>query len=244
MSDDDSTIGHLLSRREVLASFGVAAAFIAIPVGGTSRTATRPLPRCIVRPAQTEGPYFVDTRLDRADIRSDPSSGMVSPGEPLLLSFQVSRMNGGTCHPFPGVLVDIWQCDAAGVYSGVKDINGFFDTTGKQFLRGHQRTDASGQASFSTIYPGWYQGRTVHIHFKLRTDPGGRGQEFTSQLYFDDKIGDNLFANAPYAANPQARTRNAGDGIFRRERGDELMLRLQRDSKGFRGVFDIGMVIG
>ena len=241
--DDDRPVGHLLTRREVLASFGVAAVWAAVPGSHLVRANPGRVPRCVVRPAQTEGPYFVDTRLDRADIRSDPASGLVSEGEPLELVFQVGRMDGGECRPLPGVLVDIWQCDAGGVYSGVKDISNRFDTTGKQFLRGHQRTDASGQAAFRSIYPGWYQGRAVHIHFKLRTNPGGRGQEFTSQLYFDDKVSDELFTHAPYAANAQSRVRNSADGIFRRERGDELVMEVARDGKGFRGVFDIGMVM-
>jgi protocatechuate 3,4-dioxygenase beta subunit len=243
--DDDRSIGHLLTRREILASLGIAAAVTTLPVGALFAASRRRLPRCIVRPAQTEGPYFVDTGLDRSDIRSDPASGMVPQGEPFTLTFQVGRMDGSSCTPMAGVLVDIWQCDAQGIYSGVKDINNLFDTTGRQFLRGHQRTDANGQAMFQTIFPGWYQGRTVHIHFKLRTDPAaGRGHEFTSQLYFEDKVGDELFTHAPYAANKQARVRNSGDGIFRRERGFELVMDVVRESKGFRGVFDVGMILG
>ena len=242
--DDDRPVGHILTRREVLASLGVAAAAALVPPGVIRGAARRRPSRCVVRPAQTEGPYFVDTRLDRSDIRSDPASGMVPEGTPLFLTFQVGRMDGATCAPLPGVLVDIWQCDSLGIYSGVKDINNLFDTTGKQFLRGHQRTDANGQATFRTVFPGWYQGRTVHIHFKLRTGPGaGQGHEFTSQLYFDDKVGDELFSHAPYSVNTQPRTRNSGDGIFRRERGPELVMDVERDSKGFRGVFDVGMVL-
>ena len=70
---------------------------------------------------------------------------------------------------FPGAVIDVWHCDAAGVYSDVTDPG--FDTTGSDFLRGYQVTDESGRAAFTTVYPGWYQGRTVHIHFKIRTDP-------------------------------------------------------------------------
>ncbi len=243
MLDDDRPIGQVLSRREVLASLG-ALACAAIPGGALVRPPGGKLPACVVRPAQTEGPYFVDTMLDRSDIRADPASGRIPEGVPLALAFQVSRISGTTCAPLPGVLVDVWQCDAAGVYSGVKDINGFFDTTGQQFLRGHQRTGADGRAAFRTIYPGWYQGRTVHIHFKLRTDPAGqRGYDFTSQLYFDDTASDQVLAATPYAGNRQPRTRNPGDGIFRRERGAELVLDVQRDGAGYRGVFDIGLVL-
>jgi protocatechuate 3,4-dioxygenase beta subunit len=80
----------------------------------------------------------------------------------------VSRIDPERCEPLAGALVDVWQCDAAGVYSGVEDIADRFDTTGKRFLRGHQVTDRQGLARFTTIYPGWYRGRTVHIHFKIR----------------------------------------------------------------------------
>lgn len=243
--DDDRSAGYVLTRREVLASFGVAAAFAALPpgVGSIMGRAGRRFPACVVRPAQTEGPYFVDTRLDRADIRSDPASGAVSEGIPLLLTFRVSGMAGGNCAPLPNVLVDVWQCDAVGVYSGVKDLGGHFDTTGKQFLRGHQRTGADGQASFRSIVPGWYQGRAVHIHFKLRTDPeGARGREFTSQLYFDEKLLDQVAAQVPYKTNRQSRSPNREDKIFQ-EGGRELMLDVGRSGEAYSAVFDVGLVM-
>jgi protocatechuate 3,4-dioxygenase beta subunit len=244
--DDDRPIGRVLSRREILASFGAAAAFATVP-GRFLALPGRPrvrLPACVVRPAQTEGPYFVDTRLDRSDIRSDPTNGKVSAGVPLILEFQVSRMDRAGCAPFPGVLVDVWQCDAQGVYSGVKDISNLFDTTGQQFLRGHQRTGADGKATFRTIFPGWYQGRTIHIHFKLRSEPAAeRGHEFTSQIYFDDRFGTQVATREPYNSNRQRRTMNAGDGIFGTG-GADLLLDLTKDGDGYRGTFDVGMAIG
>jgi len=242
-SDDDQPIGRLLSRREILHSFGAAAALATLPGIRLHRTSAR-RPACLVRPAQTEGPYFVDRVLERSDIRADPTDGSVPDGTPFFLTFMVSRMDGASCAPLPGVLVDIWQCDAVGVYSGVKDINGLFDTTGKQFLRGHQRTDPAGQARFRTIFPGWYQGRTVHIHFKIRTAPEAeRGYDFTSQLYFDDAVGDRVFAAAPYNANRQRRTLNPGDRIFREARGAELVLPVERRNGGYEGRFEIGLVL-
>jgi protocatechuate 3,4-dioxygenase beta subunit len=103
-------------------------------------------------------------------------------------------------------------------------------------------TDENGTARFTTIYPGWYQGRTVHIHFKVRTDPASeQGHEFTSQLYFDDSITDRVHAQAPYASKGQRTLRNDGDGIFR-DGGDELMLPLTEDGQGgYVGTFDIGL---
>ena len=177
---------------------------------------------CVVRPEETEGPYFVDEMLKRSDIRSDPSDGSVRPGAELRIKFNVSQMTGTTCAPVHGVLVDVWHCDASGVYSDVTDPN--FNTTGKKFLRGYQLTDSSGSASFTTIYPGWYQGRTVHIHFKIRAAASsGVTYDFTSQLFFDDALTDTLHAQLPYSAKGQRTLRNAGDNIYA-EGGSQLLL--------------------
>ena len=118
--------------------------------------------------------------------------------------------------------MDVWQCDALGIYSDVQD--GRFNTIGQKFLRGYQFTDVRGEAQFVTLYPGWYSGRTVHIHFKIRTTPKARRSfEFTSQLYFDDELTDRVHAATPYAARGPRTARNRHDGIFRRG-GDQLML--------------------
>jgi protocatechuate 3,4-dioxygenase beta subunit len=114
-------------------------------------------------------PYFVDNQLNRSDIRIDPSDGSVKEGAPLRLAFQVSDVSANACSPLAGAQVDVWHCDALGVYSGVSDPG--FDTSGQLWLRGYQVTDESGYCEFTTIYPGWYSGRAVHIHFKIRTDP-------------------------------------------------------------------------
>jgi protocatechuate 3,4-dioxygenase beta subunit len=206
----------------------------------STRTATA-MPSCVVRPPQTEGPYFVDEKLNRSDIRSDPSDGSVKQGVPLRLVFRVSRIADSSCTPISGAVVDVWQCDALGVYSDVQDINGLFDTRGKKFLRGYQVTDASGTAQFMTIYPGWYPGRTVHIHFKIRTDSASRrGYEFTSQLYFDDAITDQVHAQLPYVTKGQRTLKNGGDRIFR-DGGNQLMLQLTKDAQGYLGTFDLGL---
>jgi protocatechuate 3,4-dioxygenase beta subunit len=193
-----------------------------------------------VKPEQTEGPYFVDEKLNRSDIRSDPSDNSVKPGVPLQLAFRVSQISGGACTPLAGAQVDIWHCDASGIYSDVQDPN-FGNSKGKKFLRGYQITDAQGMAKFTTIYPGWYQGRAVHIHFKIRTNPASNaGHVFTSQLYFDDALTDQVHTQAPYASRGQRTMRNEADGIYRNG-GKQLMLTLAKQGDGYTSTFDISM---
>ena len=247
MDNDDAQVGRILSRREVIALLGVAGAgAVASRVGAQpGAAASAPgarvwVPACVVTPAQTEGPYFVDEKLNRADIRPDPTNGKVSAGTPLDLEIRVYRVANGACSPYQNAMVDIWQCDAMGLYSDVRDTNGFFNTAGQKFLRGYQLTDASGVAKFTTIYPGWYQGRTVHIHFKVRASTGARAAEFTSQLYFDDAVSDKVLAQAPYNTKSGSRTRNERDGIFGRG-GRQLMLTVSEQGAGYESSFDIGL---
>lgn len=225
------------SRRDSIRLLG-AAVFVGVSGSGWSATGT---PTCVVRPAQTEGPYFLDTKLNRADIRVDPSDGSVRAGVPLEIVFRVSRLADDSCSPLRDAIVDVWQCDALGVYSGYRDSSGHFDTRGRSFLRGYQSTDAGGTARFRTIYPGWYPGRAAHIHFNIRTSPErNHGSEFTSQLYFDDAISDAVYAKAPYAQPGRRRTTNTNDGIFRRG-GQELILPLGRSGEGYAGTFEIAL---
>ena len=197
------------------------------------------VPACIVRPAETEGPYFVDEMLNRSDIRIDPTDGSVKDGVPLRLKFRVSEIGTDTCTPLEGAQVDIWHCDALGVYSDVSDPG--FNTKGQKWLRGYQVTDADGTAEFLTIYPGWYQGRTVHIHFKIRTDPASNsGYEFTSQLFFDDTLTDKIDTLEPYVTKGVRTIRNEGDGIYLNG-GDQLILDLVEEDDGYSATFDIGL---
>ncbi|HXD99191.1 MAG TPA: intradiol ring-cleavage dioxygenase [Candidatus Acidoferrum sp.] len=234
MRSDDTPVGRLLTRREVVALLGIAGS------GLMARHASAaPAPACVVRPEQTEGPYFVEERLVRSDIRSDPASGEVRPGAVLQLAFNVSALRGDACAPLPGVVVDVWHCDALGAYSDVRDPRG--STVGQKFLRGAQTTDAAGAARFMTIYPGWYQGRAVHIHFKVRTAPAAaRGHEFTSQIYFDDAVTDQIHALEPYARRGQGRLRNDGDGLFRHG-GRQLLAAVARSGQGYATTFDLAV---
>jgi protocatechuate 3,4-dioxygenase beta subunit len=226
---DDAGAGRLLSRREALTLLATGGAL------SVTRSLAADAPRCVVLPQQTEGPFFVDEQLERSDIRTDPTSRIARPGTPLAVTFVVSQLAGGRCAPLAGAQVDVWHCDAAGAYSDVGD------TRGQAFLRGYQRTDESGAARFTTIYPGWYYGRTVHIHFKVRTTGGRFGdREFTSQLYFDDALTDRVHAATPYGVRGQRPSRNREDGLFRRG-GEQLMPALRPTGAGYATTLAIAL---
>jgi protocatechuate 3,4-dioxygenase beta subunit len=241
MDLDDVPVGRVLGRREALAALGASGlALLAhrwLPAPLLAAQAR--VPGCVVRPEQMEGPYFVDGMLDRSDIRNDPQTGEVKPGTPLLLTLVVSSLRDQACAPLAGAHVDIWHCDAMGVYSGVKDPT--FDTTGHHYLRGYQLTDAKGEARFRTIYPGWYPGRAVHIHFKVRTDPAAeRGHGFTSQLYFDDALTSRVHRAPPYSSKTGQRALNAQDEIFAHG-GDQLVLAPERSGDGWAARFEVAL---
>lgn len=242
MDRDDLPVGRVLSRREALTVLGASG--IALFAGGAHQGRAwaepkRRVPACVARPEQTAGPYFVDANLNRSDIRSDPASGALKEGTPLDLVLAVSGIRAGGCEPLPGAHLDIWHCDATGVYSGVEDPG--FNTVGQNFLRGYQLTDKAGEARFRTIYPGWYPGRAVHIHFKIRTDPGSeRGHEFTSQLYFDDALTSRVYSRKPYAGRSGRWDLNADDRIFARG-GDQLLLAPKAVGDGYAARFEVGL---
>lgn len=260
MENDDAQIGHVVTRREAIILLGAAGASIitgcstgqSTPASSsqTADASNAQTPNatsggapqgCVVRPAQTEGPYFVDEKLNRSDIRSDPSDGTVKPGTPLEVTFVVSQLGKGTCTPVAGAVVDVWHCDAEGVYSDVRDPS--FDTRGKKYLRGYQVTDAAGRAKFVTVYPGWYQGRAVHIHFTVRTNPAATAaHQFTSQIYFDDAVNEKVLSQPPYTSKgpPDQRMKNERDGIFR-QGGSQLVLPVTSTGNGYAGTFDIAL---
>ena len=235
---NDAAIGRLLSRREAVRLLGCGMGWlIAGCIIPRSGAASEPI--CVFRPEQTEGPYFVDERLHRSDIRSDPTTGEVKSGVPFALTVALSRVDDARCRPLSGAQIDIWHCDALGIYSDVNDPG--FNTIGRKFLRGYQIADAQGVAKFLTIYPGWYSGRTVHIHVKVRTAAGAKGAfQFTSQMYFEDSLSDRIHAGPPYGTKGTRTARNQDDRIFRRG-GDQLILTPTQTADGYAATFAVGL---
>lgn len=197
---------------------------------------------CVTKPALTEGPFFVDELLNRSDIRSDPSSGIVKTGAPFKLTINVYRAGSSACTPITGAYVDVWHCDGLGAYSDESAGMGNPDTKGQKFLRGYQVTDANGSVTFSTIYPGYYAGRTTHIHYKIRLFQGiTRTYEFTSQLFFDDSLTDQVYAVSPYNTKAARQTRNNNDGIYQ-SGGTGTLLNVVSDGQGgYSASFDLGL---
>jgi protocatechuate 3,4-dioxygenase beta subunit len=184
------------------------------------------LVRCVLTPEQTEGPYFTTGDRVRRDVRDGKT------GVPLTLRLGV--VDASTCSPIKGAAVDIWHCDALGVYSGVAQQG----TESQRFLRGIQRTDARGVATFTTVYPGWYPGRTVHIHVRVFL---GGAIVHTGQLYFPDKVTDAVYARAPYATRPNRDPRNPGDSIFRNG-GSKSLLRMTKSGGAYTGALTMGVM--
>jgi protocatechuate 3,4-dioxygenase beta subunit len=219
-------LGGLLTGASALVGLEVAGSSGAVgeesasagPAGVASGAVT-----CVLAPEQTEGPYYLDDHRVRRNIVEGKA------GTPLTLRLTV--VDASTCRAIKGAAVDIWHCDAGGAYSGVQ---GSTDT----FLRGIQRTDAKGLALFRTIYPGWYPGRTVHVHVKVAL---GGNVVHTGQLYFADAVTDTVYRRAPYNRRPNRSPRNAGDSIYRNG-GKRSTLRLERSGAGYVGSITMGVV--
>jgi len=201
-------------------------------------------------PQQIEGPYFVDEKLNRSDIRPDPSDGSMQEGVLLTLVLHVYNVDSGTCIPLNGAQVDIWHANSQGLYSDIAQAG----TAGKKYLRGYQTTDGNGTAQFTTVYPGWYEGRAIHIHVKVRIFEGAsKTFEWTSQFYLDNSVNDQVHKLAPYSNHGPVDITNEEDGIYtgastdgaiQSNTGQHLMLDLTKDGQGYTGTFNIGLDTG
>jgi protocatechuate 3,4-dioxygenase beta subunit len=243
MDLDDLPIGRVLTRREALALMGSTGTLFLLgssPSSASRFLAGEPRYPCVVRPASTQGPYYVDEKLNRSDIRSDTTDGSIKEGALLALTLNVSSITKGSCSPLAGAIVDLWQCDGEGVYSDAVDPS--FNTTGKKFLRGYQVTDKNGVAKFSTIYPGWYRGRTVHIHYKIRSPESAKSPyEFVGQMYFPEGTSDRVYTNPPYAARGKRSVSNMTDRIYHRDGGRQSMLVVSPVKDAYTGTFDVAL---
>lgn len=244
--------GPFLTRRTVLKAGAAAAAIGATGGGGgltaavlaqdsTPEASSSPVTietNCVLTPELTEGPYFLDGDLIRKDITEG------KPGVPLKVRILVADIT--SCQPLANAAVDIWHCDAHGYYSGVSANNPGPDSdpevaaeaATQTFLRGIQITDENGLVEFDTIYPGWYIGRTIHIHMKVVVD-GEAGATYedgkavhTGQLFFDDGVTDQVLLTEAYSGRPdEQRTVNDTDDILGdHEEEDGFMLTLTQVS--------------
>lgn len=250
----------LLSRREAMGLLaGLGAGVIAAACGGgsssksassttTTRTTsgagsgtTASTAACVLTPEATEGPYYLD--LDK--VRRDITEG--KDGAPLDLKLTVVDATG--CAPIKDAAVDVWHCDAGGVYSGFSQAGsggpaggpgggGQSKTDDQTFLRGTQVTDANGLAEFQTIYPGWYPGRAVHIHMKVHV---GGSVVHTGQLFFDDKLTDQVYGGAPYSSRGARDVRNSADDIYRSAGAASAVLPVMPTGRGYAGEITVGV---
>jgi protocatechuate 3,4-dioxygenase beta subunit len=216
-----------VSRRQALAGLGsmsLGALIAACSDDDEPRTRTASEARttdmddaraCTLTAEQTEGPFYFDVDRIRSDIREDRE------GTSLRLRLRVRDQDAG-CEPIRNAVVDLWHCDAEGSYSA----------SGQTYLRGAQVTNADGIAEFTTIYPGWYPGRTVHIHAKVHLD---RETVLTTQFYFADDVTARVFVDAPYPGESNRDGFNASDGLY----DPNLELTLSRERDGYSGRFTL-----
>lgn len=180
--------------------------------------------QCVLTPELTEGPYYIAGEKVRRDIREG------HPGTPLTLRLTV--LNAKTCKPIKGAAVDIWHADAAGNYSGFGA-----GASSRTFMRGIQKTDRNGLATFLTVYPGWYPGRAVHIHVKVHV---GGSVVHTGQLFFPDAVTAQAYRAATYTSRPGPDMLNAQDSIFVNG-GRRGMLALKKTAAGYTGSIAMGV---
>lgn len=232
-----------LTRREVLGLLGTTgAAMTAIHCGGesptspstlggttaaTTTTTTGTATGCAVTPSETIGPYPSLVDLFRSDIREGKS------GTTLTLKLKVVNANSA-CGLVPDANVEIWHVDAAGNYSQ------YGSQTGQTYLRGIQTTDANGEVTFTTIYPGWYQGRATHIHIEVTI--GGVSRKVT-QIAFPESINNAVHGSGAYASRGTNPLSNRADGIFADSLDSELVTPTGDPTNGYTASFTIGIAL-
>ena len=225
-----------LTRREIMALFGAAGSAVALgcadsptnPTSTSSSTTTGTSgAACAVAPTETIGPYPSLTDLFRSDVREDRR------GTVLTLTMKVVNANAN-CAPVASANVEIWHADAAGDYSE------YGTQRAATFLRGIQATNAEGDVTFTTIYPGWYQGRATHIHVEVTVN--GRSVKAT-QIAFPESINNLVHTQGVYANRGTNPMSNAADGIFADSLSAELVTPSGSPSSGYTASFQIGVSV-
>jgi protocatechuate 3,4-dioxygenase beta subunit len=202
---------------------------------------------CVVTPEGEIGPYFVDDSLlgfNRTDIRSNIDGSNPQTGIPLTLNVVVQDAENN-CIGMQDVQIDVWHCNAAGVYSD-EEVEG---TVGATWLRGYQITDSAGEAAFITIFPGWYQGRTSHIHLRVRskysavssTSDGAN----TTQIFFAQSLVESVNTTVtPYSTHGENPTTNANDRVYEEQTEGMMEAVLTgNNSVGYTTTVTIGLPI-
>ena len=227
---------RLLTRREALGAVGAAGAALAFGCGdsptspsaaATTTTPTSTNATCAVTPTETNGPYPSLTDLFRSDIRENKS------GTVLTLTIHVVNVSNG-CAAVPNANVEIWHVDAAGDYSQ------YGTQTTQTFLRGIQTTNGNGDVTFTTIYPGWYQGRATHIHVEVTM--AGRSVMVT-QIAFPESINNAVHASGTYASRGTNPMSNLSDGIFSDSLSSEIVTPTGSVGAGYAATFQVGVSV-
>jgi protocatechuate 3,4-dioxygenase beta subunit len=191
--------------------------------GGTSGGSTNTA--CAVTPTETVGPFPSKADLFRSDIRDGKA------GTPVTLTITVVNASN-SCTPVQGAQVEIWQCDAAGNYSD------YDNQIGQTYLRGIQTTDANGRATFTTIYPGWYQGRATHIHVEVVRN--GASAKVT-QIAFPAATTVAVYASGVYASRGNNPTSNTADNVFADSLNAELAAVTGDPATGLTATFQVSI---
>jgi protocatechuate 3,4-dioxygenase beta subunit len=224
MLADMPTETAVLTRRQVIRIAGAAGVILlagprVLAGAGGQAASARAASACVLSPNLEIGPYFVDVALNRSNVLANSDGSSVQPGVPLALT--INLLDATTCAPISGAQIDMWQANASGVYSDESGLS----TLGQTWLRGYQVTDSGGSVSFTTIFPGWYSGRTPHVHLMVRTFSGSTvAYEWTTQLLFEQTaIDTTLTGEAPYdtRAQPEPDTSNASDHVYTTMVADE-----------------------
>ncbi len=226
-----------------IAGFGSKAGIVLASVPGVTNGET---------PGAEEGPFWVDGQVKRVDMRPDSVTGVYPAGLPLYLGLTVSQLSDTapyTIKPLVGARVDMWNANAQGVYSDESSES----TTGTDYQRGYQTTNSHGVVNILTNYSGWYSGRTPHIHLRIRTydTSGNVTYNYCTQLFFDDTITAQVFANnAAYARTQTRDAYNNTDRVFAAsgtngspasEAGDYLLMKLAQNGTKAVASFHVVM---